>query len=99
MIRLAIIVMFLLLSLVTAGCGIPRQAYQAVGSERDAALAELESTRTELNTLKSELQTGQSGPATIAHAAASLGRKLDLARQVLAFESTRYRMYDGSQQR
>lgn len=62
---LSVGIMLLLMSLLAVGCGIPKEDYEAVVTERDMAQAELQSVSSELELKKTELQTTQSELETV----------------------------------
>ena len=58
--RFLVGVMFLLVPLLLAGCGVPQEQYVAVVSDLSKTQNELQSTKAELTTVQSELETTQS---------------------------------------
>ncbi len=70
----------------------------AAKSELESVQSELNTAKSELDTAKSELQSKGSVLAQVASLQTSLAKKLALARQVLAFESARYRAYRANKE-
>ena len=51
-----VVMIFLLVPWLLAGCGIAQDVYDAVVAERDSLIANLQSVQGELNTVKSEIE-------------------------------------------
>ncbi|MFC1933644.1 hypothetical protein ACFLXX_00640 [Chloroflexota bacterium] len=60
MVKKGLLIGALLLSLLMVGCGIPQEDYDAVVSERDAAVNDKESAEAQVDSLKTELTNAQS---------------------------------------
>ena len=58
-------VVLLLVLLLTVGCGVPKEDYEAVVAERDSAQTELQSVKSELDGVESQLDVVKTELATV----------------------------------
>ena len=82
-------VALLLVLILTIGCGIPKEDYEALVAERYSAQTELQSVKGELDVEQSKVKNLQSDLTRIDSLVPSLENKQALVDQLLAFEIAR----------